>query len=605
MAVHPLEQGDDRAVLQFEVRDTGIGLSEEQQDGLFEAFSQADVSTTRKYGGTGLGLAICKRLSERMGGRIWVESRRDDGSRFFFTAAFGRHQKSKAISVDLRRAMKDVPVLVVDDNPTSRKVLSETLTGFGFRVTIAASGAEALDRLETAGSREPFELVLMDWKMPGMDGIETSRRIKEHPALKQPPTIVMVTAHGREEVMKMASQAGLDGFLIKPVSPSVLFNTIIAALGGKVENAPEPGPETAMSKEIAARIRGAHVLVVEDNEINQQVARELLETAGLRVTVAGNGQTALEKLEDDLFHAVLMDIQMPIMDGFATTAAIRRSPVLKNIPVIAMTAHAMTGDREKGFAAGMNDYVTKPVDPDALIRTLAKWIDYEKAPSPGMQQDVPVTPKPRVKLPASLDGIDIEKGIARVGGNRRLYRDLLIKFRTGYADAATQIGERMENGALDEARRLAHSIKSVAGNLGAEDLSGAAGDLESAVFQDGADASPRAIDVFARELQQVVSALQAVEESSDAAQNPVKTTVGAASGAASATPAHLVALQELEPHVRARKPKPCAASLGRITALTWPEDLAPKIDQLVTQVRKYRYKDALMLLGRLTQRLTE
>lgn len=604
VAVRPLEKSDDRALLQFEVRDTGIGLSETQREHLFEAFSQADASTTRKYGGTGLGLAICKRLCERMGGRIWVESRRGEGSSFFFTSAFGRQKKSKRISTRTQDAIKDMPVLVVDDNPTSRKVLSETLASFGLRVTVAASGAEAIDTLETADRKRPYELVLMDWKMPDMDGIDTSRRIKEHSDLQHVPTIIMVTAHGREEVMEKADRAGLDGFLIKPVSPSVLFNTIIAALGQEVDKSPITGLAPAVPENITARIRGAHVLVVEDNEINQQVAREILENAGLKVTIVDNGQSALEKLEHGVFHAVLMDIQMPIMDGFAATAAIRKSPILKTLPVIAMTAHAMTGDREKGLAAGMSDYVTKPVDPENLVLVLSKWIDYREVSPPATQIELS-SPETWVELPTSLEGIDIETGISRVGGNRRLYRDLLLKFRTNYADAVSHIYDLLDKKALDDARRLAHTIKSVAGNLGAERLSAAAGDLEAAIVQSDAEIPRKTLELFNREFKHVVTGLQTIKEEAKKVRHTVAKTPGSVSQTVAVTPAHLAALQELEPNARARKPKPCAICLDRIIALTWPEDMAEDIDLLAKQIRKYRYKEALTLLERLKGRLPE
>jgi CheY-like chemotaxis protein/HPt (histidine-containing phosphotransfer) domain-containing protein len=454
------------------------------------------------------------------------------------------------------------------------------------------------------GPENPFELVLMDWKMPGLDGIETARRIKGHAALKHAPTIIMVTAHGREEVMKEAEEAGLDGFLIKPVSPSVLFNTIIAALGGGEGKTPEPATETVISEQITARIQGARVLVVEDNEINQQVAREILENAGLRVSVADNGQTALEKLEHGLFHAVLMDIQMPIMDGFAATDAIRKSPLHKSIPVIAMTAHAMTGDREKGLAAGMDDYVTKPVDPENLIQTLAKWIHIENRSEHDAIRRA-TRPQPHVELPDTLDGIDMETGLIRMGENQQLFRNLLVKFRTDYAGVASELANLLKSENLEDARRLAHTIKSVAGNLGAEALAGAAGNLETAISLEDADELPRAIDTFTRELKRVVTALQDVKAPPEGVQSVVKTTKGDASGTSPATPAHLSALLELEPHARARRPKPCAESLERITLLTWPEHLAPEVDQMVKKIQKYRYKEALEILDRLKERLPE
>jgi two-component system sensor histidine kinase/response regulator len=346
------------------------------------------------------------------------------------------------------------------------------------------------------------------------------------------------------------------------------------------------------------------VLVVEDNEINQQVAREILENAGLRVSVADNGQAALEKLEHNLFHAVLMDIQMPVMDGFAATDAIRNSPLLKSLPVIAMTAHAMSGDREKGLAAGMDDYVTKPVDPENLVQTLAKWIRIENRTEQGAGRRAS-RPQHPVELPGALDGIDMETGLIRVGGNRRLFRDLLVKFRTDYAGAASELAGLMAAGNQEDARRLAHSIKSVAGNIGAKALAEAAGDLEAAIVQDGKDAPHRTADAFARELKQTVKALKTVKAPFGASQNAVRTAEGDASGPAAPTPAHLSALLELEPHARARRPKPCAASLEGITRLAWPEALAPEVGQLVKKVQKYRYKDALEILDRLKERLSK
>jgi two-component system sensor histidine kinase/response regulator len=603
VAVRPLETVDDRVVLQFEVRDTGIGLTGDHQSRLFEAFSQADASTTRKYGGTGLGLAICKRLTEMMEGRIWVESEYGEGSRFFFTAAFGRRQQSEKRLRRLHVSIKDMSVLVVDDNPTSRKVLSETLESFGFQVTVAATGMEALDLLETEGQEHPFELVLMDWKMPGLDGIETSRRIKGHQDLKHIPTIIMVTAHGREEIMEQANRAGLDGFLIKPVSPSVMFNTIIATLGQEMEKTAESDSGISVPEEISARIKGAHVLVVEDNEINQQVAREILENAGFRVSSADNGQTALEKLEHDLFHAVLMDIQMPVMDGFTATEIIRKSPIFKTLPVIAMTAHAMSGDREKGLAAGMTDYVTKPVDPEKLVRTLAKWIRFTplSAPEKKPHASIPARPQP---LPKILAGIDIDTGITRVGGNRRLYHDLLLKFRKDYPDTGNRISDLLGRNEPEEARRLAHSVKGVAGNLGAVTLSKAAGDLEAAILRETPDETREALEQFAGELGEVIEALQIMEDNGRTVRS-TPTPPDQSTGETAITAAHLAVLRAIEPHARARKPKPCAACIDRMLSLAWPPEWVADIGLLVTQVRKYRYKEALALLDQLKGRFPE
>ena len=293
IAARLLKEEKDQAFLEFSVSDTGIGLTPAQIINLFEAFAQADSSTTRKYGGTGLGLTICKSLIEMMGGEIRVKSEPGQGSTFSFTATFGlKKEKAKRRfmpSPDLR-GMK---VLVVDDNATSRGIFKEMLESFSFEVTWTASGEKGLTELEKASESHPFELVIMDWKMPGMDGIEASKRIKSHTGLSKIPAVFMVTAYGREEVMQQAENAGLEGFLLKPVSPSMLFDTIMQAFGKEETETSRIAQRKEQQAEALRHIQGAQVLLVEDNEINQEVARELLEGFGLPVTVAANGEEAL------------------------------------------------------------------------------------------------------------------------------------------------------------------------------------------------------------------------------------------------------------------------------------------------------------------------
>ncbi len=446
-----IESSDDKVTLQFSMQDTGIGMTEEQRAKLFQAFSQADTSTTRKYGGTGLGLTISKRLVNMMDGEIWVESEPGQGTTFSFTANFGlakgKVKKRLVPSSDLR-GMK---VLVVDDSATSRNILQDILESFSFEVMLAASGEDGLEEVERADKDKPFELVIMDWKMPGMDGIQTSERIKHHQALNKIPAIILVTAYSREEIRQQAEQIGLDGFLIKPIGPSVLFDTIRQAFGEGIQQISRISERKEKSEDLKD-IQGAQVLLVEDNEINQQVAMEILQAAGLNVTVANDGQQGLDAAMQHQYDAILMDIQMPVMDGYTATRKIReweerigngevgmrnserglkaqssmlnaaiRGPsfaekatesmqksddrfrntnsafriphsAFKGVPIIAMTAHAMAGDEAKSMEAGMNDHVTKPIDTDQLFATLQKWIK-------------PVAERAAIQNPQALDEI--------------------------------------------------------------------------------------------------------------------------------------------------------------------------------------------------------
>ena len=319
-----VKKDEGQVTLKFSVQDTGIGMTSEQAAKLFQPFMQADSSTTRKYGGTGLGLTISKRLAEMMGGEIWVESEQGRGSTFSFTANFGLGEAKAGKQYKPVSELRGMRVLVVDDNATSRAILQEMLESFTFEVTLAASGPEGITELENAGGEKPFELVVMDWKMPGMDGIETSRRINNHKSLSKIPAIVMVTAYGRDEVMQQAEKVGIEGLLLKPVSPSMLFDTVMEAFGKAAPAVSRITQRKEQEAEVLNHIQGARLLLVEDNEINQQVAQEILEGAGLSVTVVDNGQKAVRSVKENEYDAVLMDVQMPVMDGYTATREIRR-----------------------------------------------------------------------------------------------------------------------------------------------------------------------------------------------------------------------------------------------------------------------------------------
>jgi len=479
----PVEVTNDEVEIKFTVRDTGIGMTAEQVGKLFQPFSQADTSTTRKYGGTGLGLAISKKLVQMMNGDIWVKSVPGHGSVFLFTAKFGRaREMEKEVKTIAPADLNKLKVLVVDDVDSAREVLQTTLESFSFRVTCVASGQAAIEALETVPADDPFRLVLMDWKMPDMDGIETIRRIKNHPVLVHMPRIIIVTAYDREKVMELSERSGLEGVLIKPFTTSTLLDTIMGIFGQKAGLGSPDRTAGNLKIKVQDDIRGAHVLLVEDNPINQQVAEELLAQAGLKVTVANNGLEAIKILKaENGFEAVLMDMQMPEMDGFEATRSIRQKPGYKDLPIIAMTANAMAGDREKCLEAGMNDHLAKPIEPANLFKTLLKWIPSRKFDAVPAEVYPHGNKKVYDILPENLEGIDIEKGLHRVGGNRKLYRKLLTDFSRDHREDMDAIRQALGQDDARTAQRIVHTLKGVSGSIGALNLYHKVKSLDSAL----------------------------------------------------------------------------------------------------------------------------
>ncbi len=468
----------DKVTLEFSVIDTGIGLSEVQIDGLFQAFRQADSSTTRKYGGTGLGLAISKQLVEMLGGEIWVESEPGQGSTFSFSAIFVRPVDTAQQRPQPTPDLRGMRVLVVDDNFAARVTLQSYLESFSFDIKLVSSGEACLTELLRTIPDQPYGLVLLDWKMAGIDGIETARRIKDNQTLAPTPTIIMVTAYGQAEVRRQAEAEGIEGFLLKPISQSTLFDTIMGVFGKELPSALPDGTQAMPENAQVATLRGAHVLLVEDNEINQEVAQGLLESAGLVVTLAANGAEAVQAVESEEFAAILMDIHMPKMDGYEATRTIRDDPRFARLPIIAMTAHAMAGDREKSLAAGMNEHITKPIDPQVLYATLSKWIE-------PVEKEIPVSEAPpkakSEKVFPDLSGIDTQAGLQRMAGNHERYKKLLLRFLTDHGGIVDEIEGALEAKDEETAIRLAHTLKGVAGNIGAHLVQAATQDLEASL----------------------------------------------------------------------------------------------------------------------------
>ncbi|MEK6202032.1 MAG: response regulator, partial [Desulfobulbaceae bacterium] len=600
------EKKTDKVTLQFCVRDTGIGMTTEQVARLFQPFSQADTSTTRKYGGTGLGLSISKNLVEMMGGEISVDSVAGQGSTFTFTAELGLQPVQKQKKELLPDALAGLRVLIVDDQESAQEILREMLESFKCNVTVAGSGENGLAELKKASAGgSPFDLVLMDYNMPGLNGLETASLIKNDKDLSKVPTIIMVTAYGREEIRQQAGNIGVEGFLNKPVTPSTMLETIMHIIAGTDQRdvvtikAPQ-GPDQLRT------ILGARVLLAEDNEINQQVAREILEQAGLVVEIAKNGKEAVAMAEKNQYDAILMDIQMPIMDGFAATRAIRdlHDPVSRTrhpgatIPIIAMTAHAMVGDREKSIAGGMNDHVTKPIDPAELYRVLLQWVKPgEREIADYLAVKLAQEKKDEGTLPAKLPGIDLRSGLSRVGGNEKLYRSLLVKFYKEYTGSTNQIKDALKNKDQELGTRLAHTVKGVAGNLGARDLQAAGADVEAAIKNNNLENIDELLDTFAQNIKTIMNGLQdfVAAEEAEAEKTDEKET-----GDPSAL---LKLLQELEPHVMKNKPKPCKEVMAEIDGFDWSDEYRGEIAKLNNLLGKYNFKDAQVVLESIKRKL--
>ena len=531
----------DEVVLAFSVKDTGTGIAPEYLDLLFDPFSQADTSSTRKYEGTGLGLSICKQLVTMMGGDIGVETELGKGSTFFFTIRLRQPADTPVATLVVPPDIQGLNVLVVDDLLDSRTIMRKMLVSLGFRVESLSSGPEALSRLKDNLLRNnPIELIMMDWKMPEMDGIEVSKTIRQELKLTMP--IIMMTAFGGQEQRIQAEEAGINGFLTKPIYPSTLFDAIMDGFGkAGVKEAGRKKSFTTRASIYRKPLKGIRILVAEDNPTNQQVAQAILEGAGIAVTIVNNGEAAVEAVRSSDFDAVLMDIQMPRMNGYKATRLIRQLPKGPSIPIIAMTAHAMKGDEEKCLDAGMDGYISKPVNQDRLFHTLWRLLrTREQLPALGdAEEENPVPTDPQADLaalpadepgeadgmpldivsglPARLPGIDIAGTLEALNLDGPTLTRILIGFRSDNRDTLEQIRQAYTGRDPEKLFQLAHGLKGSAANIGAERLHKAAHALEAASRKDfPTDARPSALEsmiaAVASALGQVLESIQLLEE---------------------------------------------------------------------------------------------
>lgn len=449
---------DQEVKLHFDVSDTGIGMTQEQVDKLFKPFTQADVSTTRQYGGTGLGLAISSKIIDKMHGEVHVESTPGKGSSFTFTGIFKLVKERTGREKLIPESIKGLKVLVVDDNSMARVVLEEYLELFSCQAELVSSGYEAISQIDSS-----FDLVILDWKMPGMDGLETWRCIVDK-LQDDLPKAIIVSAYDKEKIEEESLQLGIEDILLKPITESSLYDSIVRIFGN-MSLIDELQEEHGIEIQGLDEIRGARLLIVEDNEINQQVAKETLESEGFLIDLADNGKIAVDKVMANDYAGVLMDLQMPVLDGYQATKQIR-TKIGQALPIIALSADALKKTEKRVLAYGMNDFVTKPIDFEHLLDTLVKWIaPQNKAYIQKNKKQVSV--ETSLALNKTLVSFQSEKILRMLSGNESLYRDILHKFKDHYEAFEDEILELINEESWQEISKVLHTLKGVAGNVGA------------------------------------------------------------------------------------------------------------------------------------------
>lgn len=575
------------------VHDTGIGMTEEQQGRLFEAFSQADTSTTRKYGGTGLGLAISRRLARMMGGDVTVESEFGIGTTFFFAARVGFEETRDAPVRTPPQSVREHPVLVVDDSETTRDLLNTLLTGWSIPVVAVPTAEEALTLLEQHNgkdAKDPFGLVIMDWMLPGIDGLEAAFRIRARAETKALPIVVISAYAGKEEEAR-CSEIGVNVFLPKPITASSLFDSLVEAQGAKV-HAVRRALDVALEREFA----GARALLAEDNEANQMVALELLSRLGIELDIVGNGREAVEmaRRNPGRYTAILMDMQMPEMDGLEATRVLRADPAFQTLPIIAMTANAMKQDLDACLAAGMNDHITKPIDRTAMLATLRRWLPRTTTTAASTAAPPQPAAAPADDAPPVLEGINVADTLTRLGLGFGNLRKMLIRFADGQGKILEDLRAAVTAGDETAAARHAHAIAGAAGSLGADTLRAAAKALEQA----GRDGRRDLQDLLRTVNEHAATVFRSIDSLRDA---PASTPTTATSPF---DPAKLrTAMERLAAALGNADLSASGDALTEIASLGAPADVAGELARVRELADGYDYDEAATIVARLLKQL--
>jgi signal transduction histidine kinase/DNA-binding response OmpR family regulator/HPt (histidine-containing phosphotransfer) domain-containing protein len=588
---------DGRVMLRLSVADTGIGMTPEQQASLFQSFTQADSSTTRRFGGTGLGLAISRQIVEQMDGSIGVESVPGEGSTFSCLMQMAREDEAAIDEVTIPDRIQRLRVLAADDNAASRQLLQDVFADWGISLDLVASGDEALSAVGGADDVDrPYDLVLLDWKMPGMNGMETVEAMEALPHKAPLPRTLIVTAYGADGLMTADARTKVAGVLTKPIVPRTLLETIVAVFAQDLEPSRPALMVPNATPMVAPHLRGLRVLLVEDNEINREIAVELLSDAGLVVDWAENGVVACERVRIDgaTYAAVLMDVQMPEMDGIAATRIIRETWSADRLPIVAMTAHAHEEEKRRCLTAGMNDHISKPVDPVLLMQKLETWLKAGTRPKPAelpriepLVAEPPVVARKAVALPDSLPPFDIPKALSRVNGKASLLHKLIVTFGETYAGVSQDLRTHIAGGLLADARRLAHSLKGVAGSLELAEIQQSAAHVERLLAAAEAEAARDAIADLEVLLAPAIAAARSLSSGQRETSPPPATTRDTAAGEA--------ALAELRELVR-RRSLGARAGFGRYASAAGLSDADRSAHPIHRALEKLDYETALALI---------